>query len=242
VEKVERYLKSQTAHYRHLGDVDAAHEAHPFVTISRQAGTGGQALAEVMVRTFDAQSDTELFGGWQVFDRRLCEMVADHPRLSESLESLVTEEYRTRTDEFVRQVLRPGVDQEFVMRRVFHVVASVAAIGKAVIVGRAGSHVTAGLGPAVRLRLVAPEADRIARLMEVLGVEERDARDEARRLDASRARLLKAQFHADIDDPTCYDAVWNTASATGDEIAAAVVTLLRHRAIACSLTATGEPT
>jgi hypothetical protein len=40
---------------------------------------------------------------------------------------------------------------------------------------------------------------------------------------------LKAYFDADIEDPTGYDAVWNTGSASITEIAEATAATLRRR-------------
>lgn len=229
---IERYL---TAHRAGAGGPTPEDEwprLHPFVTISRQAGAGGHSLANAILDTFARQDDTELFGEWQVFDQELCELVAQDPAFAKSLDSLRGEEYRTTIDDFFHQILQASVDQDYVMTRVFQVVRAVASIGKAVIVGRAGSQLTRGMGPAVRLRIVAPEEDRIRRLAELHHLSERKARAEARKLDESRARLLRTHFHADIDDPTEYDAVWNTRSASVEDIAASVAAVLKVRAAA----------
>ncbi len=116
------------------------------------------------------------------------------------------------------------------MARVFQIVHAIASVGKAIIIGRGGSEVTRAMGPGVRIRIVAPEEDRIHRLAELHGWEERKARAEAKRLDSSRARLMKTHFRVDIEDPTAYDAVWNTGSAPAGDIAEAVTAVLRNRA------------
>lgn len=231
IESVERYLR---AHVALTAPEQRAppNTVHAFVTISRQAGAGGHSLADRLIERFDAHSDTELFGGWGVYDQRLCEIVAADPRMKEAFDSLVAEEYRSAADDFFRQVIAPTVDQDAVMARVFEVIHAVASTGNAVILGRGGSHVTDGLAHGVHIRLVAPEHVRLERLMALNGIGERAARDLARDLDANRARLVKARFKADIDDPLCYDAIWNTGSATIDEIADAVIVTVRHRATA----------
>ena len=229
--RVERFVHAHLAgHADPVGD--AAPRLRPYVTISRQAGAGGLVLAETLVEVFGRQDDEELFGGWQVFDQKLCEVVAEDADLADSLDALLAEEYRTRTDEFISQIFRPAKDQTYVMGRVFRVVRTVASVGKAIIVGRGGSEVTRGMKPGVSLRLVAPEPARIARLMELESVDEREAREIAGRRDAARARLLRRHFRADIADPLLYDTVWNTGLASFEEIAEAVAEMLRHRAAA----------
>jgi len=229
VETPERSLRDEVAAIRASRADAIGAEQYPFVTISRQAGAGGQSLAQTMLEVFARQADVALFGGWHVFDRRLCEIVAEDPKLVGSLELLVTEAYRSRTEDFLRNLLTTTTDQNFVMEGVFRSVRTVAGMGKAIIVGRAGSQVTKGMGSGLSLRLVAPETVRIARLMERHAIDERAARDQARKRDADRARLLRRHFRTDIDDPFGYDAVWNTAGVTTEEIAESVVAILRRR-------------
>lgn len=226
-EHVERYLRARMRELDRPAR-DAGHHEHAFVTISRQAGAGGHSLAHRLVELFDEQND-ELFAGWQVYDQRLCEIVAEDPKMEKELDTLLSEEYRSAASDFFRQVVAPTVDQDVLVARVFEVIRAVAATGKGVIVGRAGSQVTRDLPYGVHLRLVAPEEMRLARLMELHDIDQRTARQQAKRIDQHRARLLQARFGADIDDPTGYDAVWNTGSATIDEIATSVLTLLTTR-------------
>lgn len=224
---VERYLR---ARMRELDRPTAAPQLpeHAFVTISRQAGAGGHSVARRLVELFDEQDD-ELFAGWQVYDQRLCEIVAEDPKMKTELDSLLSEEYRSAASDFFRQVVAPTVDQDVLMARVFEVMRAVAATGKGVIVGRAGSRVTRDLPFGVHLRLVAPEETRLSRLMELNDIDHRTARQQARRIDQHRARLLQARFGTDIDDPTNYDTVWNTGSASIDEIAVSVMTMVTLR-------------
>jgi cytidylate kinase len=129
----------------------------------------------------------------------------------------------------VHTALRSSLDQDYVMARVFRVVRILATMGKAIIVGRGGANVTRDLPMGVRLRLVAPEADRIAGVMSYYALPEKEARSYAKKLDNGRARLIRTHFDADIDDPTNYDAIWNTGFASIDEIAETVVMLIRRR-------------
>lgn len=237
VEHIERYLKASLAADRRSGGRDDGAGGRPFVTISRQAGTGGHALADAMLEVFDREPDEDLFSGWQVYDRTVCEIVAKDPRFTRSLDSLVEEEYRSRTNDFFHQVLRSTVDQNMVMDRVFLVVRTIARMGRAIIVGRAGAQVTRGMPEGVSVRMIAPEAARIARAMRVHDLSERAARSGGRKRDADRARLVRAHFDVDISDPASYDATFNAATLTHEQIAAAVARLVAERAI---VTTTGS--
>ncbi len=230
VEDIDRYLRAHFAAEQRPASTPTDSRVHPFITISRQTGIGGHALADAMLKVFDGQQDVHVFGGWKVYDRSLCEIVAKDPRFSQSIDSLIEEEYRSKTNDFFHQMLRSTADQSMVMNRVFLVVRAVAGMGKAIIVGRGGSHVTADMPQGISLRIVAPEDVRIARAMEVHGLSEREALAGARKRDTDRARLLRARFGADIDDPTGYDVTWTVGNVTFEEISEATATLVRCRA------------
>ena len=230
VADIDRYLRAYFAAEQQPDAEGVADHPLPFITISRQSGIRGHALADTIVAVFDEQENRELFGGWRVYDRTLCEMVAEDPRYASSFDSLLEEEYRSTTNDFFHQMVRSTVDQKLVMNRVFLAVRSVAGMGKAVIVGRAGSHVTADMEQGISIRVVAPEAFRIERTMADHGLSKRDAKARVRRRDADRARLLRAHFDADIDDPAGYDAIFNESEMPAEEIARAVATMVAAKA------------
>lgn len=202
--------------------------ARPFVTISRQAGAGGHALAQALVDLFADQEDEAVFGGWQVFDRELCALVADNPKYSSALSMLLAEEYDTKARDFMRQVVGGTIDQDVLAHEVFRVVGAVASMGKSIILGRGGNEATRGLEHGLSLRLVADEPTRITGMMDYYGLDAVEAAREARRLDESRSRLLKSHFNVDIDDPTRYDITWNTGRVPIATIADAVLVAIRR--------------
>jgi cytidylate kinase len=128
-------------------------------------------------------------------------------------------------------MLRSTAAQTMVMDRVFLVVRAIAGMGKSIIVGRGGSHVTKDMPQGVSLRIIAPEEARISRAMEVYGLTEKEARAGASKRDSERARLLRSHFGADINDTTGYDVTWNTGSASFEEISEATAALVRCRSI-----------
>jgi cytidylate kinase len=231
IEDIDRYLRAHFAAQRMPEPAPVEPRVFPFVTISRQTGTGGHALADTMLKTFAEHEDVDLFSGWRIYDRSICEMAVEDRRFAGSLDSLLEEEYRSRATDFFHQMLRSTAAQTMVMDRVFLVVRAIAGMGKVIIVGRAGSHVTEDIPQGVSLRVIAPEEFRIARVMEVHRLTEKEARAGSRRRDTDRARLLRTHFGADINDPTGYDVTWNVGSASYEEIAQATAALIRWRNI-----------
>jgi cytidylate kinase len=231
VNPIERFLHGHVYGPKGQGAASLA-RIRPFVTISRQAGAGGHTLAEMLLERFRKAPDEELFGEWEIFDQKLVAMVADDPDLSVSVQSLLGEEYHKTAEDFFRQILTASTHQDIVMDRMFRLVRILAEVGKAVIVGRAGSELTRDLTPGVAVRLVAPKEWRVVRMMERHGLDEKQALAAADKHDAGRARLLKRHFRVNIDDPLLYDATWNTSSAPFEAIADSIIALLEKRAAA----------
>ncbi len=227
---IDRFIQTSVQAKDKHGDEAERSRIRPFVTISRQAGAGGHTVAEELIKVFAAQEDKELFAEWQLFDQNLVEMVANDHDVKISIESLLSEDYHTRTDDFFEQVLAAHTPQEVVMQRMFRIVRSLAEVGKVVIIGRAGSEVTQGLDPTVSVRLVAPEEVRVRRMMELHQLDEKRARELTHKHDAGRARLLKRHFKVDVDDALLYDVTWNTSRVTPQAIAHAITAVLRDRA------------
>jgi cytidylate kinase len=230
VENIERYLRAHLAVERAGGGPVDRRSHRAFVTISRQSGTGAHAVADSIVSTFAARDDSEIFGGWRVYDSSICDIVARDPRFSRSLDALLEEEYRAKSSDMFHQLVHASVDQSAVMDRVLLVVRAIAGMGKAIIIGRGGSQVTRDLPYGISMRLVAARSYRVAAAMERFGLTEREARADLKRRDSGRQRMIMDKFGADVADPGEYDVTWNTAEVTHDEIGHATAELVRSRA------------
>jgi len=226
---IAAYLGSSAYRAAHPRAPGGSREYRPFVTISRQTGAGGHTLARVLAQAM-RQGDDPLFQGWQVFDRELCETLMRDPKLRVSIQSLLTEAYRSQIEDAIFSLLGGETPRDVVVRKLFETIRALAAIGRVIIVGRAGMCVTRGLPDGVHLRLVAPEPVRIARMRERLHVGEHAAREMIGAQDHDRARLVRDHCHRDIDDPLLYDATWNTQTVPFEAIAASLIALIRHRA------------
>lgn len=200
----------------------------PFVTISRQAGAGGASLAERLAQLL-SREEGELFEGWRIYDRELCEQVAADPKLSVLLENLLQERYREGLEDWAAQLLASASPQAAVTHRMFKLIRAAALGGKAIIVGRAGSCVTRGLPLGVHVRLAGSPGRRLYNLMERTGLPRAKAELELRRLDADRTRLVKSYFHKDIDDPLLYDAVLNIDKVSEDLMARLLIETIKDR-------------
>lgn len=220
---VEQFLRDRKE------DIEIPESGFPFITISRQTGAGSHLLCDQLLKDFRTQP-SDLFRGWHVFDRLIVEAVAQDPELSRSLEDLVKEHFESEFQDLMDSLIAGMSSHYHLYKKTFQVITMLAAIGKVIIVGRAACCVTEQFTTGIHLRLVAPEADRIAATMKRLKVGNDEARKIMKRKETERRRVLKTFFCKDTDDPLLYDVVWNTSKVEMHEISEAVIQLVQHRA------------
>lgn len=182
----------------------------PFVTISRQAGAGGHALAEALIKELSGSRKDSASDDWQLFNQTLLSLMSKEPGLDESLHSILNEEYYSKGHDYIRQVLGGRPPQDVVLRRIFGLIRSLAGAGKVIIVGRAGVCLTRDMPGGVHIRLVAERESRLAALGRQLCIDRAAAVKKLRDLESARANLARTHFGRDIEDATLYDCVWNT--------------------------------
>ncbi len=83
-----------------------------------------------------------------------------------------------------------------------------------VIVGRGGQIILKDIPGVIHVRLIAPYAERVARLMEEMSCEEKNAQRLIRQSDRDSTGYLATYFDADWDDSALYDLVINTRTIT----------------------------
>lgn len=213
---------------------DLPEYGYPFVTISRQAGAGGHLLSYVILTEFLKHKESDVFEGWHVFDKDLCEVVARDPVLQGSMEVLVAEKYQSEFRDFMESLFTGQSRQYTLYKTTFKVVRMLALIGKVIIVGRGGSLVTADLTQGIHLRLVAPKANRVIWMMKKLKVSKEEAITAVDKQDADRRKLIRMFFHRDIADPLLYDAVWNTGRVGLEVITRATIDMINNKAKAAA--------
>jgi len=200
----------------------------PFITISRQAGAGGHLLAHVIVTDLIQHQENDRFRGWHVFDRELCEIIAQDPKLQTSMQELISEAYKSDFKEFVESLFVGRSQPYLQQKKTLEVVRMLAMLGKVIIVGRAGALATQELPAGIHIRLVAPEAERVRWMMRKLKTSKPEALALCHKQDADRRKMVRHFFNRQIDDPLLYHAVFNTTRMSPHEMSASVIAMVQH--------------
>jgi cytidylate kinase len=177
----------------------AAPSALQYVTISREAGAGGGAIARLVGERL----------GWQVFDKGLLDRMAEQFHEPRDMLDLVDE----TPSNWVYDVLGAWMDHRIIThdRFVAHlsrVVYKVARHGQAIFVGR-GAQFLLPRKQVLAVRIMAPEKFRIQQIAQCKGLDEAAARRFVRETDEGRRDFVARFFHHDIAAPDLYDLILN---------------------------------
>jgi hypothetical protein len=228
-EGIEAYLASLAPHAVTLPRAALARGLHPFVTISRAAGSGAGRLADALLRQMHARARSSTCYGWRVVDSKFCAKILRGTHLRPAFELLLAERYQREIEDLVSALIAGRAAQSRHMEATFRVLRTLAIFGKVIIVETGGACLTRDLPCGVHVRLLAAPSTCLRRTMGV-GLSAAAARRVLAWQDRARARLWRVYFHEDIHDPMCYDATWNTDSVSFDQIAASILQLVRARA------------
>jgi cytidylate kinase len=200
---VRRYLQNPR-------DVDFRDTGFPFITISRQAGTEAHAIGRYIIMRLAEYEDPDLKTGWDLFDQKLCALIAQNKSLDADYDTLVQEKYRAEGLQRMVYEMLIGTPQQYkIQKKIEEVIRLLARLGKVVIIGRAGFLVARDMPGAIHIRLIASMEYRVQDVMEHDHISAEQAARKIREIDAERAAFLKRHHNFDIHNLNQFDIVWN---------------------------------
>lgn len=176
----------------------------PCLLISRERGSGGGAIGCLVGERL----------GWHLFNKSILDEIAQLPDVQKQLLDTVEEETQARWEEAFHHAPKPGDDgYEKHMDGLRRLVLTLGHQGGVIIVGRGAQHILP-TACALRVRVVAPTAIRIQRLVENEKMSTADAEAEVHASDCARIAFVKHSFDRDHAMPHEYDLVINTERVT----------------------------
>ncbi|MGD6850622.1 MAG: cytidylate kinase family protein [Candidatus Bathyarchaeia archaeon] len=188
------------------------------ITFSRQIGSGGDEIAQHVSKML----------GWSYVDKALMVEVGRKMGISEEdIVDFCEDTYRVQS--FVDKLMlrrkpakasfdikndaqiRKTLDEEQCLSTIQTVINNLASRGKTVIVGRGGQAVLKHKVGVLHVRVIAPQAVRVHRIMQSEGVDEEGAVKLMEENDRAASEYLQRFYNIDWDDPANYDMVINTA-------------------------------
>lgn len=186
--------------------------ARPTVTVSRQAGLRGEAIAQALAARL----------GYELFDQQIIDYIATHHDVHRQMLEMLDEHTMSSIKLWAEGIVhRQHVDQADFLRFLSKTVRGIHAHGGAVILGRGANFLLAD-ARAFRVQLVAPLAERVKIHMAERSLDAEAARREIIQVDAQRSDFIRRFYHADWADPGAYDLSLNVAGLPVEGAAAIV--------------------
>jgi cytidylate kinase len=172
----------------------------PCLLVSRECGSGGNLLAQ--------QAGERL--GWNVFDNKMVDEIAQSARVHEHLVQSVDEHVHSYWERTWRDFLLDDLADEKYLRHLKQVVTALGHHGNVVLVGR-GAQFLLPSHCGLRVRLVAPMEARTKRLAEHEKLSMKQARLKVEEIDKERAAFIWKNFRQDVGSPLNHDLIINTS-------------------------------
>lgn len=208
--------------------VDETGRPVPFVTISRQAGSGGKALAAELARALNGPDRPDEV--WSVWDHELVDKVSAEHNIPETYVQALEDQTHPWFGEFIQSLSSSARHEESaIYRRIAVAIRALANAGRAVIVGRGGAFLTAGIEGGVHVRLVAPLDYRVQCMAKRLQVSTDEAAARVREIDHSRDCFYSRHWPGKRVVPEAFTITLNTAQLSDQQMVACLLPLLVAR-------------
>lgn len=187
------------------------------IALSREAGAHGLEVAGLVAERLN----------WPVYDRELLVRIAEEMGLHASLLESVDEKHQNWFQECMAAFSPPPVSKYTYVRRLVEAVLSIGTHGNCVIVGRGAAQILPA-ATTLRVRLVAPLADRVRTMQERLDVPRDEAAHRVEQIDLERGRFVRDHFRLDPAAACNYDLVLNTSRFTLPECTDMIIAALER--------------
>jgi hypothetical protein len=179
------------------------------ITISRQTGSGGHAVAAKLVELLQAGTPPDQ-PPWTMFDRNLVEKVLEDHHLSSRLARFMPEDRIGEISDTIDELFGLHPPSWTLVRKSSDTILRLAELGNVILIGRAANVITRRLPFVFHVRLVGSLEKRVQYMQDVEHLEHKRALALVDQEDLGRRRYLKKYFDQDIDNPLLYHMVVNT--------------------------------
>lgn len=198
----------------------------PFVTISRQVGTGASPAPRLAERLNERRQGDE--PQWQSLDREIIEMIARDHNISRSLlESLETDS-QTWIQTIIGGITSTGSSEVALFNRVAQTILTLAKVGHVILVGRGGVFVTHGMPGGMHVLLVAPWSYRVEQIGQERGLKRQDAERVLQELDANQQDFYRRHFPSYRHGPESFTITLNVGQLSHERMVEALLPLIEE--------------
>lgn len=176
----------------------------PFITISRESGSGGAPVAKLVANAL----------GFELYDEKFVEAIAKSAKKRTELIKSVDEKARGLVTDVLQSVLNPEYISDMTyIRHAAKVVLTRAHKGNVIFLDR-GANFMVPSESGLRIRIQAPYKVRVQRAIKYQHIDLETAKETIRKYDTERKDFVRQYFGKNISNGNYYDLVLNTAHMT----------------------------
>ncbi len=195
-----------------------------FLTVSRDEGTLGDDIAKALAQR----------QGWRLYDKEIVNYIANNYRVREDIVSQLDEKSRGLMHNMILRMLRRPESSPFGSEEyhdsLMKTLATLAAQGEAVIVGRGANFALRWLEHGFHVRITGSLEMRIQRLSKSWQVSPEIARRRIIELDGDKSAFIRHHFKQDVNDHNFYHLVVNTDCLSAEQIVSSILSFLNPEA------------
>lgn len=191
----------------------------PFITISREPGSGGRPVAEMVAKSLN----------FELYDEKFVEAIAKSTKRRAELIKSVDEKARGMVTDVLQSVLNPDYISDMTyIRHAAKVILSRAQKGKVIFLDRGGNFI-APAASALRVRIQAPYGIRVAWAIKYEHIGLDKAKEIIGRADEERKEFVRQYFGKNISNANYYDLVLNTAHMRLEDVRDIIVLAFKRK-------------
>ena len=193
-----------------------------FITISRDIGALGGAIASELARQFQ----------WKVYDKEIVDYIAKHNHVLYDLVNQLDEKTQSHIQDSIERLMltfhRQGFSNDVYHISLIQALAALAGQGECIILGHGGAYALQEQ-PGLHIRITASFPVRIRRVCQRWDISREQAEKLTRRTDRQRADFIRHHFMADPGETKYFHVVFNTDKLSIGVVSSAIADIMRRK-------------
>jgi cytidylate kinase len=204
---------------KHPEELPEELEFKPFITVSRDPGSGGKPIAKALAERLN----------YKFYDEELINAIAKSAKARKEVLEKVDEKQRTIMEDLVHSILNPEyISEHRYIKHLVKVVLHLAKEGNAVFLGRGTNFITPNAS-GLHVRITAPYRVCVSRAVHYEKIPHQKAREIIREIAAEREGFVKQYFGKDANNPKYYDLTINTTYMTIEQAVDIIEVAFKHK-------------
>ena len=208
---------------------EKAEKTIPFITISREYGASGYAIAEEIMHILNVEYKT--MPAWGAYDRKILDKIINDTGISETLLETLTANAKHKMTNFFLTTFSKYPPQVAIFQKLVETIKVLATNGNSIIVGRAGNVITKDLNGGFHVKIIADMNQKVKNVVKNLNVSKKEAEKIIKEKTDDRTSFIKEYIKFDTEDPHNFDLTINNSIYTNEQVARIIIEAIKIKGL-----------